>query len=181
MNEKFSPELLEHKTHIVDCILEQIKEMASFKLVASSYPSTTLALQACKVNCLPARVHCSWPLILNKPLCMCFIISTRQQTLCVHVAYIPFYVVHGIIYNSFMVLHDYSFRHEHVILCRCYFPLQEETLSHIKKGDFVGSIHRLEVNSFWELLLHPVHCWLSYWFVFLAWQNSICAVQLSQK
>lgn len=27
MNEKFSPELLEHKTHIVDCILEQIKEM----------------------------------------------------------------------------------------------------------------------------------------------------------
>ena len=27
MNEKFSPELLEPKTHIVDCILEQIKEM----------------------------------------------------------------------------------------------------------------------------------------------------------
>lgn len=27
MNEKFSPELLEHKTQVVDCILEQIKEM----------------------------------------------------------------------------------------------------------------------------------------------------------
>ena len=27
MNEKFSPELLEHKTHIVDCILEQIRDM----------------------------------------------------------------------------------------------------------------------------------------------------------
>ena len=27
MNEKFSPELLEHKTHIVDSILEQIREM----------------------------------------------------------------------------------------------------------------------------------------------------------
>jgi hypothetical protein len=45
MNEKFSPELLEHKTHIVDCILEQIKEMASFELVDSSYPPTTLALK----------------------------------------------------------------------------------------------------------------------------------------
>jgi hypothetical protein len=43
MNEKFSPELLEHKTHIVDCILEQIKEMASFELTDNSYPPTTLA------------------------------------------------------------------------------------------------------------------------------------------
>lgn len=30
MNEKFSPELLEHKTHIVECILEQIKEMVCY-------------------------------------------------------------------------------------------------------------------------------------------------------
>ena len=38
MNEKFSPELLEHKTHIVDCILEQIKEMVSpFSLVPSPF------------------------------------------------------------------------------------------------------------------------------------------------
>ena len=29
MNEKFAPELLEHKTEIVDCILDQIKEMVS--------------------------------------------------------------------------------------------------------------------------------------------------------
>lgn len=26
-NERFAPELLEHKTEVVDCILEQIKEM----------------------------------------------------------------------------------------------------------------------------------------------------------
>lgn len=26
-NEKFAPELLEHKTEVVDCILEQIREM----------------------------------------------------------------------------------------------------------------------------------------------------------
>ena len=40
MNEKFSPELLEHKTHIVDCILEQIKEMVSYPLMDRSYLST---------------------------------------------------------------------------------------------------------------------------------------------
>ena len=45
MNEKFSPELLEHKTHIVDCILEQIKEMVSLQLMGSSYPSSTLPLK----------------------------------------------------------------------------------------------------------------------------------------
>lgn len=33
MNEKFSPELLEHKTHIVDCILEQIKEMVHLEVL----------------------------------------------------------------------------------------------------------------------------------------------------
>ena len=59
MNEKFSPELLEHKTHVVDCILEQIKEMASFKLMDSSYLSTMLALWTSKINCLPARVNYS--------------------------------------------------------------------------------------------------------------------------
>ena len=26
-NERFAPELLEHKTEVVDCVLEQIKEM----------------------------------------------------------------------------------------------------------------------------------------------------------
>ena len=45
MNEKFSPELLEHKTHIVDCILEQIKEMVSLQLMGISYPSSTLPLK----------------------------------------------------------------------------------------------------------------------------------------
>ena len=40
MNEKFSPELLEHKTHIVDCILEQIKEMVSHPLMDRSYLPT---------------------------------------------------------------------------------------------------------------------------------------------
>ena len=29
MNEKFSPELLHHKTEIVDCILEQIEQTVS--------------------------------------------------------------------------------------------------------------------------------------------------------
>ena len=32
LNERFAPELLEHKTEIVDCILEQIKEMVTEKL-----------------------------------------------------------------------------------------------------------------------------------------------------
>ncbi len=31
MNEKFAPELLESKADLVECMLDQIKEMASFK------------------------------------------------------------------------------------------------------------------------------------------------------
>ena len=63
MNKKFSPELLEHKTPIMDCILEQIKEMASFKFMDSLYPSTTLTLWTCKVNYLSTRVHYSSPVL----------------------------------------------------------------------------------------------------------------------
>ena len=34
-NEKFAPELLEHKTEVVDCVLEQIKEMVRWRGVGS--------------------------------------------------------------------------------------------------------------------------------------------------
>lgn len=34
-NERFAPELLEHKTEVVDCILEQIKEMVRLHLNVS--------------------------------------------------------------------------------------------------------------------------------------------------
>ena len=32
MNEKFAPELLESKADLVECMLDQIKEMASFRI-----------------------------------------------------------------------------------------------------------------------------------------------------
>ena len=32
MNEKFAPELLESKADLVECMLDQIKEMVSFQL-----------------------------------------------------------------------------------------------------------------------------------------------------
>lgn len=42
MNEKFAPDLLEHRTEIVDCILLQIKEMVSGLPAINPFLSTFL-------------------------------------------------------------------------------------------------------------------------------------------
>ena len=57
INEKFAPELLEHKTEIVDCMLEQVKEMVSDTLLAPATLHTHTHTHHCRALLIHTHTH----------------------------------------------------------------------------------------------------------------------------